>query len=570
MKSIQTHRIIKDKISHSNEDLLPNNNNNGNGKQLGLMVSQTPQHHGHNNNQMLMKKLAPISAREISHSIQENLHGKGANLFVGLPRIGNGDASSSDRDQINNLQKRIKDLEKENYRLNHHISQAEQTLKNYRDVYGSIPSDPVKSNPPAKISNVQVINKENLTSAEANLAQATAQLQSQLQALEKQLKDSQQRNQDLTQENQKQSNQIKELQSQSRQIEALHQQIKQLQSQHDKDEQQITQLKEEISQYKMRVASLSSPVKSNRASSNDHKQLIKSLQTSLHQLREEYQSTKRTAQDEMISIQSYANAHIEQLQNYFSLILQTASQTIQQQKSEHIVFKVETERTISELQEKIRQLETVASQKPIIKSPVKVAKAEIALSPIKISNDVADVSADDGTNEVETLKRRSQEYQEKIVKTSQAITSLSGLHLAEIKSIKHLAHIRELIRVAKEREQAIDKDRMIIEIKQLKEVQNVLTFALKTAEQSLSESQPQVVAKLIEGRSKRIKLIEQTYKGKLKDIEQRSLETCSVNSSHLEVFQSKAIENQLSAENMTKQATDELLILLKANTDPSL
>lgn len=215
----------------------------------------------------------------------------------------------------------------------------------------------------------------------------------------------------------------------------------------------------------MRVASLSSPVKSSRASSNDHKHFIKLLQTSLHQLREEYQSTKRTAQDEMISIQSYANDRIEQLQNYFSLILQTASQTIQHQKSEHIVFKVETERTISELQEKIRQLETVASQKPIIKSPLKVAKAEIALSPIKISNDV---STDDGTSEVETLKRRSQEFQEKIVKTSQAITSLSGLHLAEIKSIKHLAHIRELIRVAKEREQAIDKDRMIIEIKQLK------------------------------------------------------------------------------------------------------
>jgi hypothetical protein len=94
-------------------------------------------------------------------------------------------------------------------------------------------------------------------------------------------------------------------------------------------------------------------------------------------------------------------------------------------------------------------------------------------------------------------------------------------------------------------------------------VQNVLTFALKTAEQSLGENQPQVVTKLVEGRTKRIKLIEQTYKGKLKDIEQRSLETCAVSTSHLEVFQTKAIENQQNAENMTKNATDELLKLLK-------
>jgi hypothetical protein len=72
-----------------------------------------------------------------------------------------------------------------------------------------------------------------------------------------------------------------------------------------------------------------------------------------------------------------------------------------------------------------------------------------------------------------------------------------------------------------------------------------------------------VVSKLEEGRTKRIKLIDQTYKGKLKDIEQRSLETCSVNSTHLEAFQTKAMDNQANAENMTKNATNELLTVLK-------
>lgn len=86
---------------------------------------------------------------------------------------------------------------------------------------------------------------------------------------------------------------------------------------------------------------------------------------------------------------------------------------------------------------------------------------------------------------------------------------------------------------------------------------------MKTAEQSLNETQPQVVAKLMEGRSRRIKLIEQAYKGKLKDIEQRSLETLSVSTTHLEVFQTKALENQQNAETMTKNATIEVMTLLK-------
>jgi hypothetical protein len=94
-------------------------------------------------------------------------------------------------------------------------------------------------------------------------------------------------------------------------------------------------------------------------------------------------------------------------------------------------------------------------------------------------------------------------------------------------------------------------------------VQNVLTFALKTAEQSLTEAQPQVVTKLVEGRTKRLKLIEQQHKGKLKDVEQRSMETCSVNSVHLEAFQTKAIENQQNTEHLTKNATSDLLNLLK-------
>lgn len=96
-----------------------------------------------------------------------------------------------------------------------------------------------------------------------------------------------------------------------------------------------------------------------------------------------------------------------------------------------------------------------------------------------------------------------------------------------------------------------------------REIQNVLTFSINTAEQSLAESQPHTVAKLVEGRNKRIKLIEHSYKGKMKDIEQRSAETCAVNTSHLEQFQKKAIDNEKNAEAMSKNATESLLSVLK-------
>ncbi len=48
----------------------------------------------------------------------------------------------------------------------------------------------------------------------------------------------------------------------------------------------------------------------------------------------------------------------------------------------------------------------------------------------------------------------------------------------------------------------------------------------------------------------------------MKDIEQRSVETCAVNSSHLEQFQKKALDNEKNAEGMTKAATAELVKLL--------
>jgi hypothetical protein len=44
---------------------------------------------------------------------------------------------------------------------------------------------------------------------------------------------------------------------------------------------------------------------------------------------------------------------------------------------------------------------------------------------------------------------------------------------------------------------------------------------------------------LVESRTKRLKLLEKAAKEKRKDIDQRSAETCAVNSTHLEGFKTK-------------------------------
>lgn len=81
-------------------------------------------------------------------------------------------------------------------------------------------------------------------------------------------------------------------------------------------------------------------------------------------------------------------------------------------------------------------------------------------------------------------------------------------------------------------------------------------------EQNFLETQPNVVQKIIDGKNKRIKLLDQSYKTKFRDIEQRSMDICNSNSMHLEQFELKAIENQKNAEEITRQATNDLLAFL--------
>ena len=93
---------------------------------------------------------------------------------------------------------------------------------------------------------------------------------------------------------------------------------------------------------------------------------------------------------------------------------------------------------------------------------------------------------------------------------------------------------------------------------------NILTFSLGTAEQSLSEVSPQVVAKLQEGRQKRLKRLDQSAVDSKKAIEQRSAETCAVSTAHLEEFQIKAAKKVEHAQKEWSSFIGELVDIIKS------
>lgn len=51
-----------------------------------------------------------------------------------------------------------------------------------------------------------------------------------------------------------------------------------------------------------------------------------------------------------------------------------------------------------------------------------------------------------------------------------------------------------------------------------------------------------------------MKQVELLYRSKLKDVEQRSAETCAVSSNQLDVFYTKAVENEKQAVQMAQTA----------------
>jgi hypothetical protein len=140
----------------------------------------------------------------------------------------------------------------------------------------------------------------------------------------------------------------------------------------------------------------------------------------------------------------------------------------------------------------------------------------------------------------------------------------------EINAIKHLSHCKDLVRVASLRELGLEKDRLMNDLKYSKEIQGVLWFCVETSEKMLREINPQIVLKLQESRHKRMLILERDVSEKRRDIEQRSMETCTVNVNHLETFQLKAEMRCKTAATESQNSLIDLQKLLQGISSDSI
>ena len=152
-----------------------------------------------------------------------------------------------------------------------------------------------------------------------------------------------------------------------------------------------------------------------------------------------------------------------------------------------------------------------------------------------------------------------EELQAKIKSISDNLYTLQENFSNQLDAARHIAHVKDLVRIAAIREITLERDRVIGDLKHFKELCNILSFSLSTSEQALKETNPQVVEKLVEGRTKRILALEKINKERKRDIDQRSVETCAVSSSHLESFGIKAQTKYDSVEEQTRNCINDIV-----------
>ena len=148
-----------------------------------------------------------------------------------------------------------------------------------------------------------------------------------------------------------------------------------------------------------------------------------------------------------------------------------------------------------------------------------------------------------------------------IAAVADALCELQKAHYEEIDAVSKVYHVRDLQKIASMREVTLERDKLGKELGHCHEVISALNFSISTAEVSLSELQPHVVAKLAETRARRLKLLEKELRKQKKDIDQRSSDLCTANSTYLEQFQIKAVERHTKASAKFKSILEQFVLV---------
>ncbi len=418
MKPIQVHRILKEKVvSESNDS-----------KSHGLI---------------------PLLSYGKEFNLPHRLPTYQNNTPL-LPRI----EVINDKEQSSLLNKRVKELEKDNFKLNHHVQQAEETIRNYRALMTKYNINPNES---PRLESIPVtLPQSDIPPIKMNIsddAKIAHDLQCQLSALTSQLQDAKERACSYEEENKSLVVSLNDYKNKACRIDELISRNETLQQGVRIRERRTLELEQDVFGLK-------------QASQSSRQKMLNQLQDSLH-------CVQRLHQD-FSTLRESAEVDLFYMQKYVQTKLTTIQQSIQHMKHSYTQESIQDKKEILRLQLLCSNMLSAHSNAQPMHSNVPSAHSnKIANSPSLQPKDSPSKTShaehiERLTSQIASHLQQVERYKAQLTQVSNTVTDLHSIHAAEIKAIKHLTHIKELKRVAKEREDVLDKDRLAIEIKFLK------------------------------------------------------------------------------------------------------
>ena len=445
------------------------------------------------------------------------------------------------------LKRRVSDLEGDVDRLRRHVNQAEEAISNYRGFLSPTTTTAAAYHTRRMDTSVQTDATYVLDSNPMNMVDSISQ--SKIAMLEGLLKNSQQQYNEMKQENSK----LKEKDIKNNET------INIMQTEASDLRAMVSSIRVELLELQKRLS------KANDDNTNtmkkDHNEKLALFSKEIDKLKLSIMKLRDQTKQEL-------EAFYDQIQQYMTMIIRKENDTIGDldMKLREAGDKIAChDSKVSEMLDEISSLNEMLHEKEeevdLLKSAVEVKRvlsescdqACDPLSPLfNRQSRTSELAL--ALDNLDEEKKKSEDLAHKLKAVADKMLTLQENYGLQIDAARHIAHVKDLVRVSSIREISLERDGIIGELKHYKELCNILSFSLNTSEQALKETQPHVVDKLIEGRTKRILGLEKINKERKKDIDQRSAETCAVSSTHLESFSVKAQTKYNAAEEVTKDS----------------
>lgn len=432
--------------------------------------------------------LQPITTRDNAAPVHLRSSSASENGSI-LPRI-DSVSSANDRDQLEQMKRRVKELEKENFKLSHHVSQAEQSIKNYRGFLANRPSSssmPSTTRDYAVQTDVEAQNQalqinaltERAEKAEAKLTSITTLNADLLHKNNEFLKENKRLREQLDRKNEddKSSNQqlLEKIALQEKQIKEFEDNL----AAHASNAQSVNVLLE--SKLLKSVLGL----KDLRQSARTHKSQIESEISELKdRIKQDYEAIIVQIVTKFMQESKQFEGRINQLMNdkYQSDILinrlNHELSTVKQEMDQLVILHQKEQalylKQIHQHQQSPNAAAAVLNATPShnklhpLHSPENLKKHGL-ITPNKHSSHISSTDklhppSDHGADDRALIS----EYRTKLQEAAMEVNNLQVVHAAEIKAIQHISHVKELIRVAKERETSLIIDKLTLELKHFK------------------------------------------------------------------------------------------------------